>query len=107
MIWIRKAGDYFRVGLNVCFARDHIAVHWVWYDFAKHEGSHRGFTISRKGFRRRRDRWNVIESYLSLNHLEAVHAEVLADLKEAENDAMSRNEKFAYLRHGLDTSRPL
>lgn len=107
MIWIRKAGDYFRVGLNLCFARDHIAVHWAWYDFARHEGSHRGFTVSRKGFRRRSSRWNVIDAYTRLNGLEMVNAEVLADLKGAENAAMERNQRIAYLRHGLDTSRGL
>lgn len=106
MIWIRKAGDYFRVGLNLCFARDHIAVHWAWYDFARHEGSHRGFTISRKGFRRRSARWNVVNEYASSHNLEMVNREVLADLKEAEIGQMRRMDEFSYL-HRLDTSRPL
>lgn len=98
MIWIRGAGDYFRVGLNLCFARDHIAVHWAWYDFARHEGSHRGFTVSRKGFRRRSSRWNVIEAYTRLNNLEMVNAEVLRDLKAAEGDLMAVNEPWAVIK---------
>jgi hypothetical protein len=107
MIWIREAGDYFRVGLNLCFARDHIAVHWAWYDFAKREGSHRGFTVSRKGFRRRSARWNVVDEYAAAWGLELVNREVLQDLKEAERAEMKRNERIAYLRHRLDTSRTL
>lgn len=107
MIWIRQAGDFFRVGLNLCFARDHIAVHWAWYNFARHEGSHRGFTVSRKGFRRRSARWNVIDEYARANNMALVNTEVLADLKEAEQSEMRRNDRFAYVRHGLDTSRPL
>ena len=106
MIWIRKAGDYFRVGLNLCFARDHIAVHWAWYDFAKREGSHRGFTVSRKGFRRRSARWNVINEYARSHNLEMVNREVLADLKETESGQMKRMDEFSYLRR-LDTSRTL
>jgi len=106
MIWIRKAGDYFRVGLNLCFARDHIAVHWAWYDFARHEGSHRGFTVSRKGFRRRSARWNVINEYARSHNLEMVNREVLADLKETENGQMKQMDEFSYLRR-LDTSRGL
>lgn len=107
MICIRKPGDYFRIGLNLCFARDHMAVHWVWYNFARHEGSYRGFTVSRKGFRRRSARWNVIEAYAQEWNLELINAEVLQDLKAAEQSEMRRNEHLAYLRHGLDTSRPL
>ena len=106
MIWIRKAGDYFRVGLNLCFARDHIAVHWAWYDFARHEGSHRGFTVSRKGFRRRSARWNVINEYARSHNLEMVNREVLADLKETESGQMKQMDEFSYLRR-LDTSRGL
>lgn len=98
MIWIRGAGDYFRVGLNLCFARDHIAVHWAWYDFARHEGSHRGFTVSRKGFRRRSARWNVIEAYTRLHGLEMVDVEVLRDLKAAEGDLMAVNEPWAVIK---------
>jgi len=107
MIWIREAGEYFRVGLNLCFARDHIAVHWAWYDFARHEGSHRGFTVSRKGFRRRSARWNVVDEYAAAWGLELVNREVLQDLKAAEQSQMRLNDRFAYVRHGLDTSRGL
>jgi len=106
MIWIREAGEYFRVGLNLCFARDHIAVHWAWYDFARHEGSHRGFTVSRKGFRRRSARWNVINEYARSHNLEMVNREVLADLKEVENGQIRQMDEFSYLRR-LDTSRGL
>lgn len=106
MICIRKPGDYFRVGLNLCFARDHVAVHWAWYDFARREGSHRGFTISRKGFRRRSARWNVVDEYARSHNLEMVNREVLADLKETESGQMKRMDEFSYL-HRLDTSRPL
>lgn len=106
MIWIRKAGDFFRVGLNLCFARDHMAVHWAWYDFARHEGWHKGFTVSRKGIRRRSARWNVIDEYARTNNLEMVNREVLADLKEAENDHMRQIDEFSYLRR-LDTPRGL
>jgi len=107
MIWIREAGEYFRVGLNLCFARDHIAIHWAWYDFARHEGSHRGFTVSRKGFRRRSARWNVVDEYAAAWGLELVNREVLQDLKAAEQSQMRLNDRFAYVRHGLDTSRGL
>lgn len=106
MICIRKPGDYFRVGLNLCFARDHVAVHWAWYDFARREGSHKGFTISRKGFRRRSARWNVVDEYARSHNLEMVNREVLADLKETESGQMKRMDEFSYL-HRLDTSRPL
>ena len=106
MIWIREAGEYFRVGLNLCFARDHIAVHWAWYDFARHEGSHRGFTVSRKGFRRRSARWNVINEYARSHNLEMVNREVLADLKEVENGQIRQMDEFSYLRR-LDTPRGL
>lgn len=95
------------MGLNLCFARDHIAVHWAWYDFAKREGSHRGITVSRKGFRFRSAKWNVVDEYAAAMGLELVNREVLADLKEAERAEMRRSERFAYVRHGLDTSRPL
>ena len=99
MICIRKPGDYFRVGLNLCFARDHVAVHWAWYDFARREGSH-------KGFRRRSARWNVVDEYARSHNLEMVNREVLADLKETESGQMKRMDEFSYL-HRLDTSRPL
>ena len=98
MISIRPQGGYFKIGLNLCFARDHIAVHWAWYDFARHEGWHKGFTISRKGLRRRSARWNVIDSYLRIHDLEAVSAEVLRDLRAAESDLMAVIEPWAVIK---------
>jgi hypothetical protein len=49
----------------------------------------------------------VIDEYARANNMALVNTEVLADLKEAEQSEMRRNDRFAYVRHGLDTSRPL
>lgn len=98
MISIREQGEFLKVGLNLCFASNHVAVHWVWFDFATHEGSHRGFTISRKGLRWRKARWNVIDEFMRLRGLEMVNAEVLQDLKATEKSVMRVNEPLAYIK---------
>jgi hypothetical protein len=100
MICFRKEGEYLKIGLNVCFASNHVAVHWVWFDFARHEGSHRGFTISRRGVRRRGARWNVVEEYLKVRNLSVVHEEVLQDMREAEKTSMRANERYSLIKPG-------
>ena len=97
MIHLRKEGDYLKIGLNLCFARNHVAVHWVWFDFARREGSHRGFTVSRHGFRRRSARWNVVDEYLKLNNLSLVHEEVLQDLRNAEAADLRYADSITYV----------
>lgn len=98
MIYIRPSGCYFRLGLNICFGQGHIAVHWVWYDIGRHECSQRGFTVSRRGFRRTAARWNVINEHLRLNNSSAVNNEVLRDMLAAEESSMRRNERFAIIK---------
>ncbi|MEN9728552.1 MAG: hypothetical protein RL434_2918 [Pseudomonadota bacterium] len=108
MISIRKEGDYFKIGLNLCFAWSRFSAHWVWYDFASRTGSARGFTISRKGFRRRSETWNVIENYLSAHGMSAVLTEVLEDLKDTERWAQTRSERGVIIKpNRLDRAWPL
>lgn len=98
MISIRKPGGYMKVGLNLCFGRGHIAVHWAWFSFERHEGWYRGFTVSRRGFRRRAARWNVVDEHLRATGMSAVCTEVLADLKAGEEADKRVNERVAYIK---------
>lgn len=106
MINIRAEGDYFKIGLNLCFARNHVAVHWVWFDFERHEGSYRGFTVSRKGFKVRRANWDVVKDYMRIRNLEMVHKEVLQDLVDAERHEMRQRDEWAYVNR-LDSRERL
>lgn len=98
MIHFRTDGEFLRVGLNLCVTRNRITVHWVWYDFVRNEGSHRGFTLSRNGFRRRSARWNVIDEYLKARNLSVVHDEVLQDLYEADAARRRNAESMSFIR---------
>lgn len=85
MIHWRNEGEHFKVGLNVMLARGHLSVCWVSYDFATHMGASNGFDISRRGIRRRKAQWNVIENYLRLRDVVVVHAETFQDMLAAQD----------------------
>ena len=98
MIHLRKEGQHFKIGLNITLLRGSLAVNWVWFDFARQEGSYRGFALSRRGFRRRSARWNLIDSYLRLHGLSLVQEETLQDLRAAEALGMRLSERSVYIK---------
>ena len=98
MIYLRKEGQYLKIGLNITLMPDNLVVSWVWFDFARQEASSRGFAVSRHGFRRRAARWNVIDNYLRMNELSVVHTEVLQDLKAVEASTLRLNEHLSYIK---------
>lgn len=99
MIHIRKEGEFLRLGVNITFTPGRLTVCWAWFNFSRQEGSARGFTVSRHGFRSRTDRWNVVDNYLRRHNLTVVQEEVLQDLKEIETDFKKRNDEYAYVSH--------
>lgn len=98
MIHWRNEGQHFKIGLNVMFARGHLSVCWVSYDFAEQEGSCRGWDLSRRGLKRRTARWNVVHNYLAVRELSVINTEVLQDLLEEQRVFMRGTDRTALIR---------
>ena len=103
MIHYTREGEHIRLGLNFRFTPGGFMLLWAWYDFASHSAATYRFRMRlhrKPKFMFEKNRFNVIENYLHLRGLEAVHSEVLANLKAIERGTWRRTVAKAWVRPG-------
>lgn len=103
MIHYTREGEYLRLGLNFRFTPGGFMVLWAWYDFAAHSATTYRFRLRlhrKPQFMFAKNRFNVIDAYLHLHGMEAVHSEVLQDLKAIEQATWRRNVAQAWVKPG-------
>lgn len=103
MIHYTREGEYMRLGLNIRFTPWSVTLVWAWYDFASHSATTRRFRVRlhrKPMFIFEKNRFNVVDTYLHLRGMEAVHTEVLADLKAVQQATWRRTDKQAWIQPG-------
>lgn len=99
MIHYTAEGAHLKLGLNFRFTGNGVLFVWAWYNVARHEMITHRFRLrfKRVWFMYASNRWNVVDNYLHMNDLEAVHREVLQDLKFVEECDQRQRENYAYI----------
>lgn len=103
MIHYTREGEYLRLGLNFRFTPGGFMLLWAWYDFASHSATTYRFRMRlhrKPKFMFEKNRFNVIDNYLHLHGMEAVHSEVLQDLKAIERGTWKRKVAKVWVRPG-------
>lgn len=101
MIHYTREGEHIRLGLNLRFTPGGFMLLWAWYDFASHSATTYRFRMRlhrKPQFMFAKNRFNVIDAYLHLRGMEAVHSEVLQDLKAIERDTWRRTDSHSWIK---------
>lgn len=101
MIHYTREGEHIRLGLNLRLTPGGFMLLWAWYDFASHIATTYRFRLRlhrKPQFMFAKNRFNVIDAYLHLRGMEAVHSEVLQDLKAIERDTWRRTDKQSWIQ---------